>query len=112
MIVQGIEGSDTSLGWLGFAYYEAEKDRMKAIAIDTGDGCVAPTVETIGDGSYGFSRTLYIYVNNEGGREPRRQGLRRPVPVRGWPGRGDRRRLRRPARRPVGGVADAWAAVG
>ena len=26
-IVQGIEGSDTSLGWLGFAYYEAEKDR-------------------------------------------------------------------------------------
>ena len=37
---------------------------MKAIAIDTGGGCVAPTVETIGDGSYGFSRTLYIYVNN------------------------------------------------
>jgi len=64
VIVQGIEGSDTSLGWLGFAYYEAEKDRMKAIAIDTGDGCVAPSVETIGDGSYGFSRTLYIYVNN------------------------------------------------
>jgi phosphate transport system substrate-binding protein len=64
VIVQGIEGSDTSLGWLGFAYYEAEQDRMKAIAIDTGGGCVAPTVETIGDGSYGFSRTLYIYVNN------------------------------------------------
>jgi phosphate transport system substrate-binding protein len=64
VIVQGIEGSDTSLGWLGFSYYEAEKDRMKAISIDTGDGCVAPTVETIGDGSYGFSRTLYIYVNN------------------------------------------------
>jgi phosphate transport system substrate-binding protein len=58
VIVQGIEGSDTSLGWLGFAYYEAEKDRMKAIA------CVTPSVETIGDGSYGFSRTLYIYVNN------------------------------------------------
>ena len=29
---------------------------MKAIAIDTGDGCVAPSVETVGDGSYGFSR--------------------------------------------------------
>jgi phosphate transport system substrate-binding protein len=64
VIVQGIEGSDTSLGWLGFSYYEAEKDRMKAIAIDTGDGCIVPSVETIGDGSYGFSRTLYIYVNN------------------------------------------------
>jgi phosphate transport system substrate-binding protein len=64
VIVQGIEGSDTSLGWLGFSYYEAEQDRMKAIAIDTGDGCVAPSAETIADGSYGFSRTLYIYVNN------------------------------------------------
>ena len=36
---------------------------MKALAIDAGDGCVAPTPETIGDGSYPFSRSLYIYVN-------------------------------------------------
>ena len=64
IIVQGIEGSDTSLGWLGFAYYAAEQDRMKAIQIDGGEGCVAPTPETIGDGTYPFSRTLYIYVNN------------------------------------------------
>jgi phosphate transport system substrate-binding protein len=64
VIVQGIEGSDTSLGWVGFAYYEAEKDRMKALGVDTGDGCVVPTPETIADGSYGFSRPLFIYVNN------------------------------------------------
>ena len=36
---------------------------MKAIAIDNGDGCVAPTAETIADGSYPFSRTLYVYVS-------------------------------------------------
>ena len=36
---------------------------MKAIEIDGGDGCVAPSPETIGDGSYPFSRSLYIYVN-------------------------------------------------
>jgi phosphate transport system substrate-binding protein len=63
LIVEGIEGADTSLGWVGFAYYVAEQDRMKAIEIDGGDGCVAPTVETIGDGSYPFSRSLYIYVS-------------------------------------------------
>ncbi|HEY9378490.1 MAG TPA: substrate-binding domain-containing protein, partial [Jiangellaceae bacterium] len=53
----------SSLGWVGYAFYAAEQERMKAIEIDTGDGCVAPTPETIADGSYGFSRSLYIYVN-------------------------------------------------
>ena len=52
-----------SLGWVGFAFYSAEEERMKAIEIDAGDGCVAPTPETIADGSYPFSRSLYIYVN-------------------------------------------------
>ena len=63
LIVEGIEASDSSLGWVGFAYYAAEQERMKAIEIDGGDGCVAPTPETIADGTYPFSRTLYIYVN-------------------------------------------------
>ena len=36
---------------------------MKAIEVDGGDGCVAPTEETISDGTYPFSRSLYIYVN-------------------------------------------------
>jgi phosphate transport system substrate-binding protein len=63
LIVQGIESSDTSIGWVGYAYFVAEQERMKAIAVDGGDGCVEPTPDTIGDGSYPFSRSLYIYVN-------------------------------------------------
>ncbi|MSO40257.1 MAG: phosphate-binding protein [Ilumatobacteraceae bacterium] len=64
VIVDGIESADTSLGWVGYAYYRAETDRMKAIAIANDEGvCVLPTDETIADGSYSFSRTLYIYVN-------------------------------------------------
>ena len=54
---------ESSLGWVGFAFYAAEQERMKAIEIDAGDGCVAPTPETIADGTYPFSRSLYIYVN-------------------------------------------------
>ena len=41
----------------------AEAERMKAIEIDGGEGCVAPTEETISGGTYPFSRSLYIYVN-------------------------------------------------
>jgi phosphate transport system substrate-binding protein len=64
LIVEGIEGADTSLGWVGYAFYAVEQARMKAIAIENSDGaCVLPTPETISDGSYPFSRTLYIYVN-------------------------------------------------
>ena len=64
VIVDGIESSDTSLGWVGYAYFKAEGDRMKGLAIADKEGnCVAPSDETIADGSYPFSRTLYIYVN-------------------------------------------------
>ncbi len=65
LIVEGIEGSETSLGWVGFAFYEAEKDAMKAIAIDGGEGCVVPSADTIADGSYPFSRSLYVYVSKQ-----------------------------------------------
>jgi phosphate transport system substrate-binding protein len=64
VIVEGIEADETSLGWVGFAYYQSEADRMKAIEIDGGDGCVAPSVETALDGSYPISRPLFIYVDS------------------------------------------------
>ena len=70
VIVDGIESADTSLGWVGYAYYKAEEERMKAIAITDKEGnCVLPTDETIADGSYPFSRTLYIYVNKANAAE-------------------------------------------
>ena len=64
VIVDGISGSDTSFGWVGFAFYVENQDALKAIELDGGDGCVAPTPETIADGSYPMSRPLFIYINN------------------------------------------------
>lgn len=63
VIIQGIEGSATSLGFVGFAFSEGAGDSVKAIAVDGGSGCVEPSIETIADGSYPLSRSLYIYVN-------------------------------------------------
>lgn len=67
VIIEGIAGSDTSLGWVGFAFAEENLDRVKEIQVsaEPGGECVSPTVETIADGSYPVSRGLYIYVNNE-----------------------------------------------
>lgn len=62
-IVEGIEGSPSSLGWVGYAFYAENTDRLKAFEVDAGDGCVAPSDETIADGSYPLSRPLFIYVN-------------------------------------------------
>jgi phosphate transport system substrate-binding protein len=38
---------------------------VQEIAVDAGDGCVEPSAETIADGSYPLSRSLYVYVNTE-----------------------------------------------
>lgn len=63
VIVEGIEGSSTSFGWVGYAFYVEEQERLKAIEVDGGDGCVTPTPETIASGEYPLSRPLYIYIN-------------------------------------------------
>ena len=67
VIVSNIEASDTSLGWVGFAFAQGAGDQVKELGVkDAPDGeCVQPDAETIADGSYPLSRTLYIYVNTD-----------------------------------------------
>jgi phosphate transport system substrate-binding protein len=68
VIIQGIQGSDTSFGWVGFAFAR-EAEGVKVLEVDGGDGCVAPTDETIADNSYPLSRPLFIYVSNNKAEE-------------------------------------------
>ena len=64
VVVQGISGDQNSLGYFGYAYYAANKDKLKVIGIDSGEGCIVPSAETIDDASYKpLTRPLYIYVN-------------------------------------------------
>lgn len=63
-LVQGISEDENALGYFGLAYYLENQDRLKAVQIDGGAGCVAPSFETIADGAYTpLARPLYIYVN-------------------------------------------------
>lgn len=69
-LVQGVEGDTNALGYFGFAYYLEEGSKLKALEIDGGNGCVAPTAETVADGSYApLSRPLFIYVSNNAMKE-------------------------------------------
>jgi len=66
VIIQGIAGSEDSpdtLGWVGFAYVEQNLDLVKPLAVDGGDGCVEPNIDTIASGEYPIARPLYIYVD-------------------------------------------------
>ena len=45
VIVQGVAGTKGGLGYLGFSYYEENADTLKALEVDNGSGCVAPSVE-------------------------------------------------------------------
>jgi phosphate transport system substrate-binding protein len=67
VLVQGIAGDPNALGFFGLAYYEENKDKLKLVAIDSGDGnCVLPSIETVVNGTYQpLSRPLFIYVNRQ-----------------------------------------------
>src|SRR5215211_2622920 len=59
--VTGVSGADGGMGYFGFSYYQENQDKVKAMQIDAGDGCVAPAAETAQDGSYYLSRPLFAY---------------------------------------------------
>ncbi len=65
LIIEGITGSESSLGWVGFAFAQANADAVKILEVsaEPGGDCVSPTPETINDNSYPVSRALYIYVD-------------------------------------------------
>lgn len=59
----GVIDTPFSLGYFGYAYYAENQEEIKALRIDNGDGCVAPSRKTILNGSYTpFSRPLFIYL--------------------------------------------------
>lgn len=66
VLVQGVSRDLNALGFFGFAYYVENKDKLRAVAIAVkpGDKAVAPSLETVLNGTYQpLSRPIFIYVN-------------------------------------------------
>ena len=70
-LVTGVAGDTHALGYFGFAYLEENLDKIKAVDIDGGAGCVAPSAESVNGGTYKpLARPLFIY--------PSKSALKRP----------------------------------
>ena len=71
VLVQGIAGGKYSLGYFGYSYYQENMDKLKLVAVDSGNGCVLPTSESIENGTYSpLSRPLFIYVSKQSMERP------------------------------------------
>jgi phosphate transport system substrate-binding protein len=70
-LVTGIAGTEGGLGYFGLSYYEANTDKLNEVQVDSGGGCVAPTSETVQDGSYmPLSRPLFMYPSADALAKP------------------------------------------
>ena len=71
VLVQGIENDANSLGYIPFAYYAPHADKMKALGVDNGKGCVKPSLEAVTAGTYNpLARPLFIYVSQKAAEKP------------------------------------------
>ena len=65
VLVQGVATDKYGLGFFGLAYYEENKDKLKLVGVDNGNGSVLPSMETVSNGAYApLSRPIFIYANN------------------------------------------------
>jgi ABC-type phosphate transport system substrate-binding protein len=60
-LARGIEGDPNAIGFFGYAYVQQEGELLRAVAIDAGQGAVAPGADTVSDGSYPLARPLFVY---------------------------------------------------
>jgi phosphate transport system substrate-binding protein len=77
VLVTGVSGDANAIGFFGYAYYVENTDKLTAVEVDGGDGCVAPTDETINGGTYApLSRPLFIYPDvNKAKERPELKGF-------------------------------------
>jgi len=70
-IITGITGTKGALGYVGFAFADQNKDKLKILAVDGGEGCIKPEIKTIADNSYApLSRPLFMYPSTKTVKQP------------------------------------------
>lgn len=76
VLVQGVAGDSDALAFFGYAYYAENTARLKAVAVDPGDGAVVPSEQTINNGTYRpLSRPIFIYISTQAANRPEIQAF-------------------------------------
>ena len=72
VLIQGIANDELALGFVPYAYYEGNKDKLKLVPVDDGKGGpITPNPETIENGTYKpLSRPVFIYVSKKAAARP------------------------------------------
>jgi len=67
--VLGVESESGAMGYFGLSYAVENADKVRAIELDGGEGCVKPTESNVQTYAYPMARPLYIYAKNSALRE-------------------------------------------
>jgi phosphate transport system substrate-binding protein len=74
--VTGVQGAPGGMGYFGFSFYQENEGTLKALEVDGGKGCVAPSAETAQAGEYvPLSRPLFIYPSAAALKKPEVKGF-------------------------------------
>jgi phosphate transport system substrate-binding protein len=64
--INGVAGDEFAMAFVPSSFVEEAGESVKSLEIDDGDGCVAPSEETVQDGTYKpLGRPLFIYPKEE-----------------------------------------------
>ena len=76
VIERGVAAEPNALGYFGYAYYQANKDHLKVVAVENGSGCILPSAKTVADETYQpLSRPLFVYINKAAATRPEVQAF-------------------------------------
>jgi phosphate transport system substrate-binding protein len=74
--VTGVQGAPGGMGYFGYSFYQENEDTLKALEVDGGKGCVAPSAETAQADEYvPLSRPLFIYPSAAALAKPEVKGF-------------------------------------
>jgi phosphate transport system substrate-binding protein len=74
--VTGVQGAPGGMGYFGFSFYQENEGTLKALEVDGGKGCVAPSAETAQADEYvPLSRPLFIYPSAAALKKPEVKGF-------------------------------------
>jgi phosphate transport system substrate-binding protein len=62
VLVRGVSGERGALGYFGLSYYLENKSRLKVLQVNSGNGCVTPSIASVQSRAYKpLSRGLFVY---------------------------------------------------